>query len=925
MSAVRNGPLRLVMLRSGKYDYAEVELDLPAHLVGPNNVGKTSLIAALQFLYVDEQRQMHFARPLEETRRYYFPDPNSYILFECRTPTGFQVLGVRGLGPLKGYDFERFAFQGRFEATDFIAPDRSILPPDQVRANLAVKGYTRLEPRHLKAALTGIGDGKGVHLGLVPLRNRDHYHRFRTVFRNILRLAHLRQDELKDLVLDIYRADFQQVEIDLEQRFADLFARVKREAYELGELKALADQVRAVTAQQARRIALHRRLPRLWDAIQAGLETERARFEEAERGMTAERAALERSRQETASLLAARKEELRRTTDARAVLRDRLQQLDEARNAFRDFVPELAEQEAALLQADLDRLGRAVHDAAAEPASRVERRLARCEREIAALEHTLAGIEQALAGRLRRDLDSAGLADLFRLCNPAILGLVEGEEARVHDHGTLLAAVRDLLGRVAGGVFHGPGIEITLAAIPPPDLEQYSDPRVLAERIEELRHARERDREQLDACRRAAELERERQEKRREYRRLVARIEAHRQLVAQEARADGWRAEEAELGRREAECAAGIADLESRLADLDARERALAGRLDAARREYERMLALVRDLDPPDPQWREATEEEATHPEDPLEQPADLAALARIYGREAQEAAHLSREIGLTLRFIEQRTYGRYPAAEEAATIARLAEEVDGLAEKERAVQELWTSIAVGLRSSFKGLQRDLEALKERVGRLNRALKGVGVSNLARLRLVVAERPEWMHHIREMLRYEAMPLFADPDRTREAVEGLGHMLARHRRVDLADLFDLHFEVHGTDGEARTYPHLENIESHGTTITIKVLVNLILLRGLLARDDVRLPYYLDEVSSLDHNNLQAIVDQSRALGFTPILASPDAMAVADNIYFLTEEHGRVVLEPKSSLLRLDRRHTAGRQDGERDDGHDTGTP
>ena len=61
------GPTRLVLLRAGKYDYGEVELINPLHLVGPNNIGKTSLIAVLQFLYIDDQRVMHFSRELAET------------------------------------------------------------------------------------------------------------------------------------------------------------------------------------------------------------------------------------------------------------------------------------------------------------------------------------------------------------------------------------------------------------------------------------------------------------------------------------------------------------------------------------------------------------------------------------------------------------------------------------------------------------------------------------------------------------------------------------------------------------------------------------------------------------------------------------------------------------------------------------------
>ena len=34
--------------------------------------GKTTLISTLQYLYIDDQRQMHFSRDSEETRRYYF-------------------------------------------------------------------------------------------------------------------------------------------------------------------------------------------------------------------------------------------------------------------------------------------------------------------------------------------------------------------------------------------------------------------------------------------------------------------------------------------------------------------------------------------------------------------------------------------------------------------------------------------------------------------------------------------------------------------------------------------------------------------------------------------------------------------------------------------------------------------------------------
>jgi hypothetical protein len=233
---IRVGPARMIVLKSGKYDLAEIALDGPIHLVGPNNVGKTSLIALLQFLYLDDQKAMHFCRDLQETRRYYFPDPGSYVIFECLTPTGFQTVVVHGLGPLHGFEFERFAYQGRFERDDYIDAERRVRPAEDVCARLAARSFVKLEPKHLRAALTGVGDSKDLHLGLVPLRNRGHYSRFRAIFRNLLRLAHLRQEELKTLLLDVFEGDFRQRKISLSRSYAQTLVRIRRDASEVREL-----------------------------------------------------------------------------------------------------------------------------------------------------------------------------------------------------------------------------------------------------------------------------------------------------------------------------------------------------------------------------------------------------------------------------------------------------------------------------------------------------------------------------------------------------------------------------------------------------------------------------------------------------------------------------------------------------------------
>jgi predicted ATP-dependent endonuclease of OLD family len=68
------GPQKIILVRSGLYEYAEVDLNGAIQIVGPNNTGKSTLIKTLQFLYLNDRRQMDLPYSPEQTREFYFPD-----------------------------------------------------------------------------------------------------------------------------------------------------------------------------------------------------------------------------------------------------------------------------------------------------------------------------------------------------------------------------------------------------------------------------------------------------------------------------------------------------------------------------------------------------------------------------------------------------------------------------------------------------------------------------------------------------------------------------------------------------------------------------------------------------------------------------------------------------------------------------------
>lgn len=890
------GPSRLVLLRSGKYDYGEIELVNPLHLVGPNNVGKTSLIAVLQFLYIDDQRSMHFSRDMSETRKYYFPDQNSYLLFECLTPVGYQVVGVQGLGPVRSYEFQRFAYQGQFDPADYLDEERRIRPPEEIRSRLAAKDFCLLAPRHLRAALTGLGENKGVNLGLVPIRQRDHYERFRAVFGNLLRLAHLRQAELKQFLLDIHQGDFQQRDIDLELGYSSQYRKVCREAQELKELRAIVEDVRHILEHAGERDQLRRQFPGLWQQIRESYAHAEAETLRQKNKILENVAHLSDEQSRISEEEGAVKEERDEILKNLGKLSGMLEQYARDTAEFRDYLVDFEESRCHELESRIDRLGAALGQVIDVSPQQVGMRVQKMEAELATLQRQLMQFSRNAAAKLLPLLSDEEQEQVFRLINPQILGLLYGEEFDILDEQVLRAALSRFLGRINQGVYLDEGIKVVLAAIKAPELSFYRDAKTLKARIEEQESALQRERQVLAAAQDAQKIQSERDALRQELRQLDGRLQRYREyeqrLPAMKLLERQVRDLEKKQGQLEEQLEemlrrkTAIRDQKRALQD---QERALAERQDKLRQRIHKMRA-------PDSDW-------------PIESFAaegrKLDDLITLYERSLNRHDEVARHFGELFRSIEQRTYGKYAGEDEAATLAKLQGQVDALSEREKAAQDLWKGLAVGLQSAFKGLNSDLDTLKSRIDELNRRLGKISISNLARLRLILREHPEWTKRIKTLVEADAMPLFGDSGAISEAHEQLGDLLSRHRRVELADLFDLHFEVTSINGETRRYPHLDSIESNGTTITIKVLINLLLLKGLLGGKEVSIPFYLDEASSLDRENLSAIVQEARKMGFVAVLASPEAMEAADSLYFLREHNGRVLLDPKTSLIRIER--------------------
>jgi hypothetical protein len=151
---------RIIVLNSKLYGKAEIRLDDcdSLQLVGSNNIGKSTLIYALNFLFIIDGNKMTFSgnrRGDKDTIHHYFPSAtNSFVVFEINKRGHYCIIVKRDTeGELEYYKFENAYKEDYFftmengqqrlldwdEVQEFLTADG--LPPYQFKTKTDVFNY----------------------------------------------------------------------------------------------------------------------------------------------------------------------------------------------------------------------------------------------------------------------------------------------------------------------------------------------------------------------------------------------------------------------------------------------------------------------------------------------------------------------------------------------------------------------------------------------------------------------------------------------------------------------------------------------------------------------------------------------------------------------------------------------------------------
>jgi hypothetical protein len=890
------GPKRIILIRAGRYDYAEVVLGQSVHLVGQNNAGKTSLIATLQMLYVANFNEMNFSRPWDETRRYYFRLDTSTILFETVTNDGrFVTVGLRGKGQLGGFQVDRFAFEGSYRKDDFIDETNRVRPFEEVKRRIvAERFYKELEPNEIRSALIGEYGIKQLNMGIVPLRDVGRYGDFAYLFKNLLRLNDLSQKDVKDTLLTVYRHGIRNaIEVDLNREYTDAYSALMVEKAKLANIRQVALIANHLKAQQEKRIRASRDLPALYVAVVGTKARQRtALLEGGERDrerLNVIIEAAEKSKDEWKQL----DDENDTIVRASMTLEDWFREFDEDAAALKDYLPEIEEARRKCLGDEIDTLTARL--VTVRDPKEIETRLSRAQKKLVATIERRDKHALLLGTRLQERLGPEVMSDLGRIFHPELMRLpLEEEGVSLSDEEALLALLRRIHGRITDGCLVTDGVSIPLDRVASRESVRVADLAMLNEEVADLTSDVRNLAQELATAKDMAAVQAKRetlqeclQTSKALHQRYLRRTEAMTKLPQQKKAAETQKkAKEANVAARKR--------LEEKGIERERQKTSINGDI-RVRNEQLAKLDNLR-LVPPNPSWPMGMP-------DP-EWPEDAIELASLYNLTSDRYSQSEAEVLRILQEAEILNPDGFAGTTDDEKIDSIIEAVDSLGERDKAYREHLSNVIKGMRATFQRMFEALDSLSEAAERFSRTIGNVAISNLRGLSVKIIENTEVTRNYRSVVDAGAADLLSDLADSESAISAIHQAIQRAPVLRLADWFGVQFVVKTADGAETAYNDLSKIESNGTTMSIKALVNIVLIQAMMRdRRPFILPFYIDEANQIDEANLREIVALANSKGFCPIFASTVPVAAAESLYIVRmTPDSRAIIDPKSRIER-----------------------
>lgn len=877
---------RLVLLGSAGYSRAELPLDGSVSLVAPNNIGKTSLINALQFLLIIHRRRMDFgAHDVDASRRFYFPNNNAYVMLEVSLPeTGTVVLGCVGKGV--SFDYEYFAYAGPLKVEEFCLPNGQLVAQPQLINHLANHGRRVFAYNSSDFADMIYGGRRSKSNGqqdfcVFRLEHANDASVFQRVLTRTLRLDKLTSREVKDYLLQIFKRDLPDASIDFKAEWDKAFADLNAERAQYLAAVALKDPLDQLEAKQKQRKILRGKIIYWRPLIEEALNNWQQYYQDQKQQLQSEltQCNLAWKQQREDDLHAARSQNSLEAEKRQLLEQNRqLQQLQQRFMLIADR--SVLESNRYQIAQQRDELVVSIGQVQNSSIHYTKQQLQRLERELAQINQEIATQGRNLYQHLSEHLSHSQLAALNKVFSKSVLTL--GTDAFCIDEDALLSA----LSLANEQNLELPGLSLNIE----PLLEQHKQLTAaeLQERRQQILQEQHLLEQQLATAQALEKIKNQRSQLEQELKHIDNELQAYQSMEAllQDQLVREGRLQElvtmienlviqlAQSEERNQALNQMQQQLEHKLVTLDQQHKHIEQRRDL-RIDQEAPLSWVSDL--PHQPWLIQAEFQ-------LHQ---LAEHLQSYLYDCKKTLDLDEQIRQLLSQIHMGGLTKYQLiGDEENEIERLTAFAHHLPQEAEALEKKVRSAVVNVAACLRELRDGLFAFKRRMREFNRKISGRQLSDLDVFKIEPEDEGPLVEAIELLINTattvdtgEVFDLFnqqsvLDNVQINRAKTLLIEEGNARNGLHVTDLFHLRFWVGKANQKAEAFDDLDSAASNGTVLMAKLVTGLAMLHLM---QDQRRPIqgvcYLDEALALDSRNQRNLIDIAADFGFSLIFASP----------------------------------------------------
>jgi len=233
-------------------------------------------------------------------------------------------------------------------------------------------------------------------------------------------------------------------------------------------------------------------------------------------------------------------------------------------------------------------------------------------------------------------------------------------------------------------------------------------------------------------------------------------------------------------------------------------------------------------------------------------------------------------------------------SADERAFIEYIEEELACLQDKEKSIDGLLASISTQFANpAYQMLKRYEEFKQFMYNKFNTKLSKTRISDIESLKIELKDNTRVINELRLISEIQDMSgqLMLDFSQE-ENLKVLNNYLDTGRKVEFDELFDIGLTLE-TKGNTKSVDLANQVESDGTDRMIRLIIIMSIINRLAINDEQnKIALFIDEVATIDKQNRPELVNFCREHHFIPIFAAPDSIPGFNKYYFIYPSKGKI---------------------------------